>query len=451
MKKLLSILITLALLLTAFQVVLADVPAPGGPFNTWFQVQNISGVDASCTYQFYSPAGALAYSSPSVNVDADDTLYVYVPDSGIATGQYSGVVSCTQPVAASVSFGDSDSEAAHSGVSSPSDEWYAPGIYDNYWGFYSNIVVQNAHAGSNNVTLSIYKPNDLIPVYTDTVAVVQNGSTTWDQTGMTELLDNVDYSAKITADGNVAPIVNIHGGTGGNAVHLYSYNPFTAGTLKAYAPIIMNEYFTWRTAIVVQNISSSSNNVKITYNNGFIQTKTMTPYSSWTEFTPNYDTELPPGDNVNPDPIYSAVIESTNSQPLVVIVNQSNPNKRAGTYTAFPGGAAKVYAPILIQSDTVQTYVTSVTCENLGTATIDITAEFSDHPGVTWTQSGIAPLDNYVFYLPNFSGVGQVPAPWMGSGWFTSSNPAHPIACTVNFNTSGATVDRFNTYNAFQP
>ena len=44
MKKTLSILLSLTLLLAVFQVAFADVPAPGGPFTTWFQVQNISTV-----------------------------------------------------------------------------------------------------------------------------------------------------------------------------------------------------------------------------------------------------------------------------------------------------------------------------------------------------------------------------------------------------------------------
>jgi len=121
MKKLLGVaILTMALLLVAFQVILADVPAPGGPFDTWFQVQNISDVSAQCSYQFHQADGTLAYSSPTSSVDAEDTLYVYVPDAGIGSGQYSGIVSCTQPVAASVSFGDSDSEAAHSGINTPS-------------------------------------------------------------------------------------------------------------------------------------------------------------------------------------------------------------------------------------------------------------------------------------------------------------------------------------------
>ena len=90
--------------------------------------------------------------------------------------------------------------------------WYAPGIYDNYYNYYSNIVVQNATASPVNITVDIYAPGNPMPIKTQTANnVPAYASANFEQAGLAELSDNVAYSAKSRGTGNVAPIVNIYG------------------------------------------------------------------------------------------------------------------------------------------------------------------------------------------------------------------------------------------------
>ncbi len=278
MKKVFSIVMVLALTLALASAALASVPAPGGPFNSAFRVQNLEDSAALCSYAFYGADGAAAFTSGTESVAPGDSLYVYVPDvSGLLTGSYSAVVSCDRKVAAVSNFSDANSGASYSGVAEPGMEWFAPGIYDNYFDYYSNVVVQNASAAPVDVTLEIFEPGNTTPVFEETeTAVPANAAVSFEQEGLTELVDDQFYSAKITATGNVAPIVNIYGqGSADN--QLYSYNAFTAGSTVAYAPVIMSNYYGYNTALVIQNIGATDAAVTVEYTNGFSPTTPSPP------------------------------------------------------------------------------------------------------------------------------------------------------------------------------
>ncbi len=318
MKKVFAVTMVLALTLALTSAALAAVPAPGGPFNSAFRVQNLETSTAQCSYAFYDAAGAAAYTSAVTSVNPGDSLYVYVPDvSGLGSGSYSAVVSCDKKVAAVSNFSDANSGASYSGVAAPGTNWFAPGIYDNYFSFYSNVVVQNASASAVDVTVEIFAPGSSTPVKTQTATgVPANASVAFEQEGLTELADNQFYSAKISGTGNIAPIVNIYGkGTTDN--QLYSYNAFTSGSQTAYAPVVMSNYFGYNTALVVQNIGSSSASVTVTYTNGHADTYTVAPGAAESIFTPGV-AGVPSGNT-----LYGATV--TSNQDVVVLVNEFDP------------------------------------------------------------------------------------------------------------------------------
>ncbi len=88
MKKVFSVIMVLALTLAFASAAMAQVPAPGGPFNSAFRVQNLEAADASCQYSFYDAAGINAFTSSPETVAPGDSLYVYVPDvSGLGRRQ----------------------------------------------------------------------------------------------------------------------------------------------------------------------------------------------------------------------------------------------------------------------------------------------------------------------------------------------------------------------------
>lgn len=417
MKKCLFILLLIVLLTSTPTAVKASVPAPGGPFNTAFRIQNLGNSNATCAYNFYDFLGQVKYSSgPLPPIPPGDSAYVYVPTlTGLADGQYAGVVSCDQPVAAVVNFSDPDSGASYSGVTEVGSTLYAPGIYDNYYNYYSNVVVQNASSTSINITIEIYQPGSSTPVYTATrTNVPPYGFVTFEQEGLSELLDNRFYSAKIIGTGNIAAVVNIYG-KGPYNNQLYSYNPVATGATTLYAPVIMNNYYGYNTALVIQNMGSSTAEVRITYSNGLVKTTTIAPGAADSRYTPLEG--LPTGSLVG------AKIESLNNQPLAVLVNESTNKNRAASYIGFSQGSTVVRAPIVMRR--YYKYNTSVTCQNVGTAAATMSISYGGISGSTTSPS--VPVNGiHMFYQPTDPLLANN---WIGSATITSSQP---IVCIIN-------------------
>jgi hypothetical protein len=422
MKKTVTIIFILVLTLMLVPGVFAESPAPGGPFNTAFRVQNLEGTVATCSYSFYDSLGNVAKTSDPTTVAPGDSLFVYVPlVEGLGPGEYSAVVSCDRKVAGVVNFSDPTSGASHAGIADPGTVWYAPGIYDNYYNFYSNIYVQNASSSPINITVDIFEPGNATPVYTQTETnVPMNASVSFEQEGIAQLQTNQFYSARISGTGDIAPIVNIYGR--GPAEHqLYSYNPFKSGSTVAYAPIIMNKYYGYDSALVIQNMGDIAAQVKVTYTTGLETTHTIQPGAAESLYTPLQG--LPAG-NV----LYGATVESTNGQPIVAMVNQSNAYMRAATYTGFASGSNEVRAPIVLKS--YYTFDSSVVCQNIGNSATTMTIAYAG-PGVgsPTTSPSIAPGQVHQFYQPMDPSLANVGPNWIGSATITSSQP---IVCVVN-------------------
>lgn len=441
MKKVFSLAMVLALTLALTSVAFAQVPAPGGPFNSAFRVQNLEATQAQCSYVFYAADGTDTYTSSPTAVNPGDSLYVFVPDLTLASGSYSAVVNCDRKIAAVTNFSDADSGASHAGVAEPGTTWYAPGIYDNYFNFYSDIVVQNASSGTVDVTVEIYAPGSATPAHTQTAtAVPANASTNFVQEGLTQLSDNVAYSAKITATGNVAPIVNIYGkGSADN--QLYSYNPFKAGSLTASAPVIMNDYYGYDTALVIQNIGAASANVTVEYTDGTTDNYTIAQNSAESIYTPG--TTLTAGNT-----LYGATV--TSDQDIVVLVNESNGFNRAASYTGFASGSNEVRVPIVEKR--YYGYNSSVTCQNVGAAATTMTIEYAGI-ATTTTSPSIAVGGTHLFYQPTDPALATVAPNYISSATITAGDS---IVCVVNQDInegSGATtvMDQLYSYEGIAP
>lgn len=415
MRKYIGSALVVAILLAAVPIVVfADVPAPDGPFDTAFRVQNLGSAEANCALVFYGSDGSEAYSSSLPSIAVGESAYVYVPDlASLADGQYAGVVSCDQEVAAVVNFSDPDSGASYSGVTEPAATLYAPGIYDNYYNFYSNVVVQNASSASNDITLEIYEPGNTTPVYQDTKTAPVNGFVAWEQEGLAELANNQFYSAKISGTGEVAAIVNIYG-RGSSEDQLYSYNAFASGSTKAYAPVIMDDYYGYNTALVIQNMGSSAANVTITYSDGTVKSTTIAPGAADSRYTP--------GEGLTSN-FVGAEVESTNAQDIVVLVNESTDKNRAASYSGFAEGSTSVQAPIVMRR--YYEYNTSVTCQNVGTTATTMSISYGGVSGTT--ESSSVPVNGTaLFYQPSDSLISDG---FIGSATITASEP---IVCVVN-------------------
>jgi hypothetical protein len=419
MRKCLVIVGVLLMLGGLVPAVGADTPAPGGPFNTAFRVQNLGGSPAHCLVEFYGSAGGTPSGSTSLpEIPVGQSGFVYVPNVvGLADGKYAAVISCDQDVAAVVNYSDPDSGASYSGVGAGeiADTLYAPGIYDNYYNYYSNVVVQNVSAGLNDITLDIYEAGNPTPVYSSTQSnVPANGFVSFEQEGLAQLNTNQPYSGKISGTGDIAAIVNQYG-LGPVEDQLYSYNPFASGSTTMYAPLIMHNYYGYNTALVIQNMGGSTANVTITYGTGVVKNITIAPGAAGLRYTPN--------EGLGAGTLTGAKVECTNGQPLAVLVNESNAYNRASSYSGFAGGSTTARAPIVMKR--YYKWNSSVTCQNIGSAAATMTVEYG---GIaTTTTSPSIPVDGtHLFYQPNEL---QLSDNWLSSATITS---AQPIICVIN-------------------
>ncbi|UCC64052.1 MAG: hypothetical protein JSV36_03050 [Anaerolineae bacterium] len=416
MKKVFVFLTLAALLASLTVVVSAATPAPGGPFSSSFRVQNLGSSAAGCTVTYYNSAGAVGATSTLPSIAVGDSAYVYVPSvSGLADGMYSAVVACDQEVAAVVNYSDSDSGASFSGVGSDdaATTLYAPGVYNNYYNYYSNIVVQNTTSAPINMTVSIYAPGSSTPVATQSATnVPAYASASFEQEGLAGLSSGIPYSAKVVGTGNIAAVVNIYG-KGGVAAQLYSYNPFASGSTTAYAPVIMNAYYGYNTSLTIQNLTSTSTSCTVTYGTGHTQSASVAGNSSVALYTP--------GSPVPAGTLTGAKVVC--GQSVVVLVNESNRYNRAASYSGFATGATTVRAPIVMRR--YYQYNTSITCQNIGSSAATMTIQYGGIAGSN-TSPSISVNGTHLFYQPSDSLLSDN---WIGSATITS---AQDIVCIVN-------------------
>ena len=416
MKKIISILLVLMVTAVTLGSVSAATAVPGGPFASSLQIQNLGAVTANVTIQYINAAGVAVHST-SHTIASGDVLSVYVPaEAALASGEYSVVVSSDQEVAAVTNFSDTDSGAAYSGTSTGAMSWGFPGVYDNYYGYYSEIYAQNVAATAQDITLQVFAPGNATPVYTNTKSSVPAyASVSWSLKNLSQLSSNVSYSATVTAAGQIVAIGNTYG-SGSTAAQLYSYNGFSSGATTFYVPALYKAYYGWNAAMSIQNVSSTAASVTVTYSGGFTKGYTIQPNSAVAIYVPA-EAGLPNG-------LMSATI--TSDQDVAVSVNISNNANRASTYNGVDNATTTVFAPNVMKR--YYKYSSAITCQNLGSVAATVTISYAGEPGATETSAPIAPQASVEFYLPSKAAV---PNGYNGSATITS---AQPITCVINSN-----------------
>lgn len=439
MKRLFLFFLVLSISLATFGLVSAATSIPGGPFSSSFHIQNIGTGQAHVTVKYYDATGTEIFTSGHT-IEVDDVLSVYMPSVGISTGEYSMVISSDQPVAASSTFGDIDSLASYSGFGAGATSWFIPGIYDNFYAYYSEVYAQNVSGSPADVTISIYAPGSDTAVYTNTKNnVPANASVVWNQAALAELNKNIPYSAKVTSTSNFVAMANIYG-SGTVAKQLYSYNGFPSGGKKYYTPVVLKNYYGWNASIVIQNTSSLAASVTVSYSPGYSKSYIIQPNSLISIYVPA-EKALPSGTKG----LFGATI--TSDQDIAVMVNQSNKYNRAATYNGILEATTTVNAPNVMKR--YNNLSSSVTCQNVGDVDTTMTISFANQPAATRTSGTIVPGSFWSVYLP---AEAALPNNFSGSSVIKSNSTA-PIACIINSNMEDApyntrSMDVFTSYNA---
>lgn len=444
MRKFAACLAVSVLLSVSVHPVRAQAGSTGikmpGTWGTSINLQNTSSTQAnSIVITFFDSNGTSAKNETLAPLAGNGSRSIYVPTqvAGLASGQYSAVVSSDQPlqvIANSGSYtGLSDPNAmglvSYLGVSNPSTTLFFPGLYKSYFGFNSEIVLQNTTSQqATNVSIQIYNqktgalvttlssPNTNIPANSTRSFAME------DYAGITSGNANGLLAARVTSDQALAGIANIWSTT--TAGQTSSYNAFPSGANVFYAPALYKSYFKFNSALTVQNVGGSPANIRVTYSNGTTKETTLQPFQSIEYYQPA-DAALPSG---NAAGVFSAKVESLNGQALVGLVS-INDGKVFDSYNGIIDvGTNGVGCPVTLQS--FFNYFSSETVQNLGSVATTVTATYAT--GQVRVSPSIPPNGTYNFLelqgqgtvLPNGSSVAVT---------FTSSN-GQPLAAVTQQN-----------------
>lgn len=367
---------------------------------TSYQVVNLSTTtQANISVNYYDPNGVAASYSPSfTNVPTGGVVTVQEAlEPDLPSGQYSAVISSNTPIAAIANqqLGVAGSGvsippfSSYSGESAGATTVYLPAVMYNWYGYYTEVYIQNAgSAAATNIQIS-YVPTAIGSCVTgatgqsDTVA---NGASPLAQyatrmvsqfsksalgaptvAGCTTYNGRFLGAAKITADQPVVVIVN-------EIVQnkLFTYNGFTTPANKLIAPAYEHNYYGYYASLTIYNPSATTDSqVTLTYKSDAVNSnpasktvvanhtvpmgKSITLYDGPGATAAQSDllTDFP--QDATHKFLGTVVIQSTNNVPVVATVNQESvlaSGNKAGSYNAMADteGTQKISIP-LVQSN----------------------------------------------------------------------------------------------------
>ncbi len=421
MGKSVKMFLVIALAVAALLLTAASLGAQGGTWVSGVTVQNLSATSvANITITFYKQDGSVAHSLTDT-ISAGGQKTWYLPDvPSLADGFIgSAVVSSDQPVAAIVNtqvpttgtgtMENPNRVGTSTGVldTKVGPKAYVTQIMNAYYGWNSYLAVQNAGASNTTVTVHYYDDTGT-EVDTETHLIPANASYVFRQELNGDLPSNFVGSAVIDGGGqDIAVVCNFYSaGTDHTTAQFHSYNGFTSGATKLYAPRVVKDYYNYQSGLKVQNISeTSSTTITVTYHFGgstYVQTSpTIGPGQAWGPYLGS-EGQVPELAGVSGSG--SAVIESGGA--IVATINEDNrvdPAGRGVTYNAFLDGEQTSTVSFPQVTAEYYGYSSGVQIQNVGTASADLTVTYSGQ--APFAVMGIAPGESWSQFAPNATGM----------------------------------------------
>jgi len=424
--------IGIALVLLASLVFVGGVQADGtqapGTWVSSINIQNVGAGEATVLIEFYNATGALVLSftvTPPIPAGGSRSLYVPTQITGLPDGQFSAVVSSAQPIhaVANQSSTGPTTAGAYNGIQAAeaATTLYFPGAYYNYFGFYSELVIQNTAVATANVKLSFYNDAGALTA-SPTNTIPGNASKVF---ALKDLgIPAGRYSVEVVSTNGMSLVGLCNNWTSAKYGEFSDYNAYSGGTTVAYAPSLVNNYYGFVSSLTVQNIDTTTNaDIRVTYSNGVTETVTLAPRTSKEYYQPS-NPNLPSG-NVNG--IFSAKIESTNGKKIVVLVNQEDKTKGSlASYNAPSEASTSINCPVTMKA--FYQWFSAVTVQNVGSVATNITITFAT--GQSQTAYNVPANGTY-----NFVQLASAGSPLPdGSSVSAVVTAAQPIVAIVNEN-----------------
>ncbi|HZT05510.1 MAG TPA: N-acetylmuramoyl-L-alanine amidase [Chloroflexota bacterium] len=313
------------------------------------------------------------------------TLWAGIVDEGVAWLQ-----DRVAPTSVTVWTPGASSYAA---IAAPSSTVYFPLAMRGAGGWSTRLVVASAADAPLQGSLALIAPDGATAAAVP-FALQGRAAAQFDLATLTGLPDGFVGSAVVQADGPVAGVAfQERANTDRMAVEGVSH-----GWTTLYAPLIAKNYHGLSTGIQVQNLGSEPGSVSVTLiqDNGatWSETAVVAPLAAATFYTPANDS-LPDGF------VGSAVIESTDGQPMAAYVNEIRSDGVAMSYAARAGGSQAAVAPLLYRRR--NGWNSGLQVQNLGAGPADVLATYmqTDGSGGPWEQRGFVGFGiSATFYLP---------------------------------------------------
>jgi LysM repeat protein len=266
---------------------------PGSWTSVYIAIQNLGTSPANITLDLYQASATPVAPSPISRNNVPVRGSVTILPSEFYDGQYSGVVSADQPIAAVVmntndtgTVGD-----AYLGHNSPSTRQTIPIVYRGHSGWRSEFYIQNASATSQTVTVRATLIGQSTPAVTRTYTIA--GYCTQRVDFMGSDYDAFGYGTwrvgSVTVEGtaNLAVVCHTYCDVSPDLIDLvYSgLNDNEAG-LDLVVPTTFNGHSAWATGIPTVNLSGESTTLTMTYTlasmyggGSYVRTTTLGPYA----------------------------------------------------------------------------------------------------------------------------------------------------------------------------
>ncbi len=454
MKK--SMFLKLAMIVALMVTGLTPAVVSGDGSDPWvagIQVANLDTQPATITIEFFNEAGASVhiYTDPTTIAAGDARTYyvpTILPDSAATTFRGSAVVSSERNIAAIVNENAGSGagydqppgilRGSYTGIraAETASTLYMPVALKAYYGFNSQLVVQNAGAAAD-ITFEFFDATGTSVATYVASSVAANASAIVELDTLTPTTGSIPSgfggSVKVTSASNLAGMANNM--TSSEPAVLQTYNAFSAseGGTTLYAPALFNDYYGYVSSLQVQNVGSVSTNITVTYSDGIVKTANGVGPNQAALF-------YQPSEGHASGWSGSATVNSSAADVVAVVAQLSS--VKASNYNAASGGALQIVAPALFNS--FYGYDTALTVMNVGTVATNISVSYSD--GLSASALNVQPGDSAPFY--NWT-EGHASG-WSGSATVTSS--AALIMGVVNEeNLSKSDGDWQYSYNCLAP
>jgi len=304
-------------------------------YNTWFNIQNTGGSDASVTVNYSDGTNNSATIKPSAAATFDQSAETH------NTTVFSATVTGNQPLVATVMEENTAIMFAYSGFGAGSTDPVLPLINANNVGYVTGTQIQNSGGSSTDVTLS-YTPSAAGTACTETQTIPAGESktftlgafagsppagTTTDCIGGQKFIGSAQVTGNTASQDLVAIVNQLLPGVNGEAYG--GFDP-SAATQTVVLPLIMDRNAGYFTGFNVMNVGSSSTTVNCTF--------TGTSYTaSGTLAAGEALTDLQNG-KISSGYVGSATCTASNpGDRIVAVVNQLGPSSTADQLLVYEG------------------------------------------------------------------------------------------------------------------